>query len=38
MLGLTVANVIGVPPATWLGQPLGWRSAFGLVVGIGASR
>ncbi len=28
MLGLSVANVIGVPAATWLGQHLGWRSAF----------
>jgi DHA1 family inner membrane transport protein len=28
MLGLTTANVIGVPFATWLGQAFGWRSAF----------
>lgn len=35
MTGLTVATVIGVPIASWLGQALGWRSAFGLVVGIG---
>jgi DHA1 family inner membrane transport protein len=28
MLGLSVANVVGVPAATWLGQQLGWRSAF----------
>jgi DHA1 family inner membrane transport protein len=28
MLGLTVANVAGVPFATWLGQTFGWRSAF----------
>jgi DHA1 family inner membrane transport protein len=28
MLGLSVANVVGVPAATWLGQNLGWRSAF----------
>src|SRR6478609_2952938 len=28
MLGLSVANVIGVPAATWLGQHLGWRSAW----------
>lgn len=27
-LGLSVANVIGVPLATWLGQGLGWRAAF----------
>ncbi len=35
MTGLTVATVIGVPVASWLGQALGWRSAFGLVVAIG---
>nr|WP_278314630.1 MFS transporter [Lolliginicoccus levis] len=35
MLGLSIANVIGVPVATALGQHLGWRSAFGLVVLIG---
>jgi MFS transporter, DHA1 family, inner membrane transport protein len=28
MIGLSVANVVGVPAATWLGQHLGWRSAF----------
>jgi MFS transporter, DHA1 family, inner membrane transport protein len=36
MCGLTVATVVGVPIASWLGQALGWRSAFGLVVVIGA--
>lgn len=35
MLGLSVANVIGVPVATWLGEHFGWRSAFALVVVIG---
>ncbi len=33
--GLTIATVLGVPIASWLGQALGWRSAFGLVVLIG---
>jgi DHA1 family inner membrane transport protein len=28
LLGLSVANVIGVPVATWLGQTFGWRVAF----------
>ncbi len=28
MLGLSVANVVGVPAATWIGQNLGWRSAY----------
>ncbi|MGY1856015.1 MFS transporter [Modestobacter sp. SYSU DS0290] len=34
MLGLAAANVAGVPAATWLGQHLGWRSAYWAVVGI----
>ena len=33
--GLTVATVLGVPLASWLGQAFGWRSAFVLVVVIG---
>ncbi|MDL9937175.1 MFS transporter [Gordonia sp. ABSL1-1] len=37
MLGLSVANVAGVPAATWLGEHLGWRSAFAVVVVIGAA-
>ncbi|HLR83772.1 MAG TPA: MFS transporter, partial [Nocardioidaceae bacterium] len=32
MLGLSVANVAGVPAATWLGQALGWRAAYVAVV------
>lgn len=33
MLGLSVATVLGVPASTWLGQGLGWRSAYwGVVV------
>jgi DHA1 family inner membrane transport protein len=33
MLGLSVATVVGVPASTWLGQGLGWRSAYwGVVV------
>jgi DHA1 family inner membrane transport protein len=28
LLGLSIANVVGVPFATWLGQTLGWRTAF----------
>lgn len=35
MLGLSVANVIGVPAATWLGQGLGWRSAYWTVTVLG---
>ncbi|MCW2550792.1 MAG: transporter, partial [Mycobacterium sp.] len=37
MTGLTVATVLGVPIASFLGQTFGWRSAFGLVVVIGAA-
>ena len=33
LLGLSVANVIGVPVATWLGEAAGWQSAF-LAVGV----
>lgn len=33
--GLTVANVLGVPFGTWLGQHYGWRSTFWAVTVIG---
>src|SRR5690606_19926142 len=28
-MGLTIANIGGVPAATWIGQQVGWRFAFG---------
>ena len=31
ILGLSVANLLGVPLATWLGQLAGWRVVFGTV-------
>src|SRR3954447_8213720 len=34
MIGLSVANVVGVPAATWMGQNLGWRSAFWVAAGL----
>lgn len=34
-LGLTVANIVGVPAATLLGQHLGWRATFLVVTAIG---
>lgn len=34
MLGLSVATVAGVPASTWLGQHLGWRSAYWVVLAI----
>ena len=32
MSGLTVANVVGVPGGTFLGQHFGWRAAYAVVV------
>ena len=34
-LGLTVANVVGVPLATLLGQAAGWRATFAVVSAVG---
>ncbi|MFC6150752.1 MULTISPECIES: MFS transporter [Mumia] len=34
MLGLAAANLVGVPASTFLGQQLGWRSAYWVVVGL----
>lgn len=34
MMGLTIANVVGVPLGTYLGQQFGWRIAFLLVATI----
>lgn len=31
MSGLPIANILGVPLATWIGQVLGWRWAYALV-------
>ncbi|WP_224547332.1 MFS transporter [Mesorhizobium sp. CA16] len=33
--GLTVANILGVPFGTWLGQAYGWRSSFLAVTLVG---
>ncbi|WP_127091861.1 MFS transporter [Aquabacter cavernae] len=33
--GLTVANILGVPLGTWLGQAFGWRATFWAVTIIG---
>ena len=33
--GLTVANILGVPFGTWLGQMLGWRATFWAVTLVG---
>lgn len=34
MLGLTIATILGVPAASWMGQVLGWRSGFAIVAGL----
>ncbi len=34
-MGLTIANIGGVPAATWLGQRIGWRMAFGAITTLG---
>lgn len=34
-MGLTIANVVGVPLATWAGEHLGWRASFWGISGLG---
>ncbi len=34
-MGLTIANIIGVPAMTWLGLNFGWHSAFGVTAMLG---
>ncbi|MFE0654492.1 MFS transporter [Streptomyces sp. NPDC059534] len=33
--GLTVANIVGVPLGTFIGQAVGWRTTFAIVAGLG---
>ncbi|MEC7119773.1 MAG: MFS transporter [Pseudomonadota bacterium] len=33
--GITLATTLGVPMGTWLGETLGWRMAFGSMMGLG---
>ncbi|MBB4302505.1 DHA1 family inner membrane transport protein [Rhodobium orientis] len=33
--GLTLANILGVPAGTWLGQQFGWRMTFWAVTAVG---
>jgi len=35
MLGLSSANIVGVPFATWIGQIAGWRAAYVVVAALG---
>jgi DHA1 family inner membrane transport protein len=34
-MGLTIANVGGVPAATWLGHTIGWRMSFAATAALG---
>ncbi len=34
-MGLTIANIGGVPVATWIGQQIGWREAFSGTAALG---
>jgi len=36
-MGLTIANVVGVPLATWAGEHLGWRMSFLGISGLGVA-
>ena len=36
LMGLPIANVVGVPAATWLGQTLGWRASYWVVAALAA--
>ena len=35
--GLTIANILGVPFGTWLGQAFGWRATFWAVTVVGVA-
>lgn len=35
MAGLTVANIVGVPLSSWVGQAMGWRVAFLIIGALG---
>ncbi len=34
-MGLTIANVVGVPMATWAGDQIGWRTSFWGIAALG---
>jgi DHA1 family inner membrane transport protein len=34
-MGLTIANVVGVPLATWAGDQIGWRTSFWGIAALG---
>ncbi|WP_343612522.1 MFS transporter [Novosphingobium sp.] len=36
-MGLTIANVVGVPLATWAGEHMGWRASFWGIAALGGA-
>jgi DHA1 family inner membrane transport protein len=36
-MGLTIANIVGVPLATWAGEHLGWRASFWGIAALGVT-
>lgn len=36
LAGLTIANIVGVPFGTFIGQQFGWRASFGVITLLGA--
>jgi DHA1 family inner membrane transport protein len=36
-MGLTIANIVGVPLATWAGDHLGWRTSFWGITALGVT-
>lgn len=34
-MGLTIANIVGVPLATWAGEQMGWRASFWGITALG---
>lgn len=36
LAGLTIANIVGVPFGTFIGQQYGWRASFGVITLLGA--
>jgi DHA1 family inner membrane transport protein len=34
--GITVANILGVPAGTWIGNAFGWRATFWAIAALGA--
>lgn len=37
MAGLTIANIVGVPLGTFIGQSMGWRASFAAIAVMGVA-